>query len=69
MPWANAYSAGLMFVAFGKSFAAYEALLNRMIGGDDGIHDALFTISRPLTGSYFWCPPVANGKLDLSILK
>ena len=39
-----------------------------MLGMDDGISDALFGFSKPLTGSYFWCPPVKQGKLDLSLL-
>ena len=42
--------------------------MRRMLGMDDGISDALFRFSSPLTGSYFWCPPVAQGKLDLSAL-
>lgn len=65
MPWADGMDAGLMFVAFGKSFAAYEAVLNRMLGHEDGISDALFTFTRPVTGAYFWCPPMRNGRLDL----
>lgn len=66
MPWANETEEGLVFVAFGKSFDAFEALMNRMIGLDDGITDGLFTFTRPITGSYFWCPPVKNDALDLS---
>ncbi|WP_241236141.1 hypothetical protein, partial [Pseudomonas aeruginosa] len=23
---------------------------------------------RPISGSYFWCPPMADGRLDLSAL-
>jgi putative iron-dependent peroxidase len=65
MPWAEGQDAGLVFVAFGHSFDAYEALLNRMIGGDDGITDALFDFTRPLTGAYYWCPPMKEGKPDL----
>jgi putative iron-dependent peroxidase len=69
MPWAAGHQAGLMFVAFGKSFDAFEAQMRRMAGLDDGIVDALFQISRPVTGAYFWCPPVrqdATGtRLDL----
>jgi putative iron-dependent peroxidase len=66
MPWANETEEGLVFVAFGKSFDAFEALLSRMIGADDGIIDGLFGFTRPVTGSYFWCPPVVDGKLNLS---
>jgi putative iron-dependent peroxidase len=58
-----------MFVAFGKSFDAFEAQMRRMAGLDDGIVDAMFQISRPVTGAHFWCPPVrqdATGmRLDL----
>ncbi|MBX3664930.1 MAG: Dyp-type peroxidase [Burkholderiales bacterium] len=66
MPWAEGGRCGLVFAAFGKSFDAYEAQLNRMCGVDDGITDALFRFTRPLTGAYFWCPPVKGGRLDLS---
>ncbi len=68
MPWADAHKEGLVFVAFGKSFDAYEALLNRMLGKDDGIIDALFTFTRPVTGSYLWCPPVKDGRLNLQAI-
>jgi putative iron-dependent peroxidase len=69
MPWTTpGGEGGLMFVAFGKSFDAFEAQLNRMVGNEDGITDALFRFTRPVTGSYFWCPPVSNGQLDLTVL-
>ena len=73
MPWwsvspQGADHSGLMFSAFGCSFDAFEAQMRRMLGMDDGISDALFRFSSPLTGSYFWCPPVAQGKLDLTAL-
>lgn len=68
MPWAEAMHSGLMFVAFGKSFDAFEAQLRRMSGSEDGIADALFGFTRPISGGYFWCPPMHEGQLDLSIL-
>jgi putative iron-dependent peroxidase len=68
MPWADSWQEGFFFVAFGHSLYAYEAQLKRMAGLDDGIVDALFTYSRPVTGAYFWCPPVKDGKLDLRAL-
>ena len=68
MPWADARRAGLMFVAFGKSFDAFEAQLRRMVGEEDGITDALFKFTRPVTGAYFWCPPLRGGRLDLSAI-
>ena len=69
MPWADGSRAGLIFVAFGKSFDAFDALLRRMVGAEDGIADALFRFTRPITGSYFWCPPVKDGSLDLRALR
>ena len=42
--------------------------LNRMVGNEDDIADALFKFTRPITGSYFWCPPVSDGQLDLTVL-
>lgn len=66
MPWADESAAGLVFVAFGKSFAAFEAQLKRMVGVEDGVTDAMFRFTRPVTGAYFWCPPLRNGRLDLS---
>jgi putative iron-dependent peroxidase len=68
MPWAGALDEGLVFVAFGHSFDAFEALSRRMLGLEDGLVDALFRFTRPLTSSYFWCPPTKAGKLDLSRL-
>lgn len=65
MPWMMSMQAGLMFVAFGQSFQAFEAQMRRMAGLDDGIVDAMFRISRPVTGAYFWCPPMKDGRLDL----
>ena len=42
-----------MFAASGKSFEAFELQLKRMAGVDDGITDAVFKMSKPVTGSYF----------------
>ncbi len=68
MPWAEGMDAGLVFVAFGHSFSAFEAILNRMLGKEDAVSDALFSFTRPVSGAYFWCPPVKAGKLDLSVI-
>lgn len=68
MPWADAMRAGLMFVAFGATLDAFEAQLRRMAGRDDGITDALFKFTRPVTGAYFWCPGMRRGQLDLAPL-
>ena len=68
MPWVDGNNGGLMFVAFGHSFYAFEAQLRRMIGEEDGVVDALFNFTQPVSGAYFWCPALAEGKLDLSPL-
>jgi len=68
MPWADATRAGLVFVAFGHSLDAFEAQLKRMVGAEDGIADALFKFTRPISGAYFWCPPVRKGRLDLRVV-
>ena len=68
MPWSDGARAGLVFVAFGAGFDAFQAQLERMVGLDDGIEDALFRFTRPETGGYYWCPPVREGRLDLSAL-
>jgi porphyrinogen peroxidase len=69
MPFIDGPRAGLAFLAFGASLDAFEAQLKRMSGLEDGIVDALFTFSQPLSGSYFWCPPLnAAGRPDLSAL-
>jgi putative iron-dependent peroxidase len=68
MPWAGALDEGLVFVAFGHSFDAFEALSKRMLGLTDGVVDALFRFTRPLSSSHFWCPPVKGKQLDLSAL-
>jgi putative iron-dependent peroxidase len=66
MPWSEGEKAGLLFVAFGKSLEAFETQLKRMAGLEDGIVDALFRFSKPVTGGYYWCPPAQNGQLDLN---
>jgi putative iron-dependent peroxidase len=68
MPWSDDQQAGLVFVAFGHSFDAFEEQLKRMTGKYDGIVDALFKFTRPVSGSYFWCPPMKNNRLDISLL-
>lgn len=68
MPWIEGDRAGLMFLAFGFSLDAFEAQLRRMSGLEDGITDGLYRISRPITGGYYWCPPIKDGRLNLSAL-
>lgn len=69
MPWIEGGQVGLMFLCFGRSFSAFEAQMRRMAGADDGIVDALYRFSRPVSGGYYWCPPLRDGVLDLSALQ
>jgi len=68
MPWASAREQGLEFVSFVESLDRFERQLVRMMGLEDGVVDGLFTFSRPVTGGYYWCPPIAGARLDLSLL-
>jgi putative iron-dependent peroxidase len=68
MPWAGQRACGLEFIAFAATLDPFERQLRHMAGLDDGIADALFTFSRPVAGSYYWCPPVQAGKLNLEKL-
>ena len=63
LPWTDGPENGLMFVAFGRTLDAFEMQLRRMVGLDDGIVDGLFRFTRPITGGYYWCPPVDGSQL------
>jgi putative iron-dependent peroxidase len=65
MPWAMSMQSGLMFVAFGNSHRSFEVQMRRMAGEEDGVVDAMFSISKPVSGSWLWCPPVVQTHLDL----
>jgi putative iron-dependent peroxidase len=68
MPWSNGDEHGLEFIAYGDTLDKYERMLRRMAGLDDGITDGLFSFSHPLSGGFYWVPPVRDGKVDLSAL-
>ncbi|WP_224364998.1 Dyp-type peroxidase [Hyalangium versicolor] len=68
MPWATATQEGLEFIAQVESLDRFEIMMRRMAGLEDGIVDGLFTFSRPITGGYYWCPPLEKGQLDLALL-
>jgi putative iron-dependent peroxidase len=65
MPWADEDAEGLLFIAFGRSLDAYDAILRRMSGAEDGLVDGIFQFTRPITGGFYWCPPLIDGRLDL----
>jgi putative iron-dependent peroxidase len=65
MPWSTGPEQGLYFVAFGESLDRFERVLLRMAGLEDGIVDGLLGFSKAVSGGYYWCPPVLDGRLDL----
>lgn len=68
MPYGTAQEQGLYFVAYGADLDRFERVMRRMGGAEDGTADALFRFSRPVSGGYYWCPPVEGGRLDLRVL-
>ena len=68
MPCATLQEPGLFFVAYGATLDAYERVLRRMAGLDDGITDGLLRFTRPVSGGYYFCPPIRGGALDLRAL-
>jgi putative iron-dependent peroxidase len=65
MPYGTVSEHGLYFVAYGATLDAFERVLRRMAGLDDGIVDGLLRFTRPVTGGYYFCPPAIDGRLDL----
>ncbi len=66
MPWTEGQRSGLVFVAFGDTLDSYERQLKRMTGAEDGIVDGMFRFSTPLSGAYYWCPPVVGGRVSFA---
>lgn len=69
MPWSDERGCGLFFVAYGCSFRAFDVQMRRMTGSEDGIVDGLFRFSIPVSGGFYWCPPVHDGRPVLSLLR
>jgi len=69
MPFASGNLQGLEFISYVAELDTFERMMRRMAGLDaDGISDALFRFSRPVTGGYYWCPAVRGGRPDLRLL-
>lgn len=66
LAWGSSREHGLVFVAFGASLDPFDRVLARMMGMDDGVTDALFEFTRPVTGANYFCPPLHGDKLDLT---
>ena len=47
------------FVAFAADRSRFDTMLGRMVGMDgDGLHDHLTDFSRPVSGAYYYAPPM-----------
>lgn len=68
MPWGTVTEHGLYFVAFVSELDKFERVLRRMAGLEDGVVDGLLSITRAVSGGYYYCPPLDNGALDLRVL-
>jgi putative iron-dependent peroxidase len=66
MPYGGIREHGLNFIAYGESLDRFERQLRRMAGRDDGIPDGLLSFTRAVSGSYYFCPPLAGARYDLS---
>lgn len=68
MPWGSVSSAGLAFIAYSSHPDVFLRHARRMTGLDDGVVDALYRLTRPVSGGLYWCPPMLDGRLNLSAL-
>lgn len=57
-PFGTVREHGLLFVAFSADQARLGRMLRRMAGAEDGVRDGLTHYSTPVTGSYYFVPPV-----------
>jgi len=59
VPYGTVAEHGLYFVAFSADRTRYDRMLSRMFGtAGDGHHDRLIDFSRPVSGAYYFAPPL-----------
>ncbi len=59
VPYGTVAEHGLYFVAFAADRSRFDTMLGRMFGMDgDGLHDHLTDFSRPVSGAYYYAPPM-----------
>ncbi len=59
VPYGAVAEHGLYFVAFSADRTRFDTMLGRMFGtGKDGRHDRLTDFSRPVSGAYYYAPPL-----------
>jgi porphyrinogen peroxidase len=65
MPWGEGRRQGLQFIAYVADPSANQRQLERMMGLEDGLQDALLAHSQAETGANYWCPPWDGQRLRL----
>ncbi|HEV8697268.1 MAG TPA: Dyp-type peroxidase [Candidatus Limnocylindrales bacterium] len=59
VPYGTVAEHGLYFVAFAADRSRFDTMLGRMFGtGDDGLRDRLTDFTRPVSGAYYYAPPL-----------
>ena len=59
VPYGTVAEHGLYFAAFSAERSRFDTMLGRMFGTDgDGLHDHLTDFSRPVSGAYYYAPPL-----------
>jgi putative iron-dependent peroxidase len=59
VPYGSLNEPGLFFLAFCHDQSIFDLMLARMFGTTgDGVHDRLIEFTTPVTGSYYYAPPV-----------
>jgi putative iron-dependent peroxidase len=59
VPYGTVAEHGLYFVAFSADRTRFDTMLGRMFGtSGDGQHDRLTDFSRPVSGAYYFAPPM-----------
>ena len=58
-PYGTVAEHGLQFVAFTHDLTIVDRMLARMFGtSGDGLHDRLTDFSTPVSGAYYFAPPL-----------
>jgi putative iron-dependent peroxidase len=59
VPYGNSEEFGLYFIGFTDDLDTFDRMLANMYGtSGDGVHDRLMDFTRPVSGAYYFLPPV-----------
>lgn len=68
MMWIDDDDEGIMFTSYSSEPRPFDVQMQRMVGMEDAIVDNLFKYSTPVSGAFYWCPPVRDNLIDLRAL-